>query len=341
MKTTLFKLLSIALVCGQSAWGQAGGSFTNFIRQVNKSPAVEWDASVAATGSQSATLPVTVGGARFELWTVLSTPLTSYLLDSKSVGAYMPTAEVIIHSEDPYTEIPRTRADRPFSVEIKVSGLLDGSADPQAAKSVTLLRHVQSYGTAGDGRNIDRSQATLLNQATITTNGTRSLEYPLTSVPGADRSKVCGEERYSVFGPDLSSSTQGQIASRYIQIWPVADATLSGMVENQVIRFKAPDLTVVLNDLYPSSHTYAQVYPGAQKLGTTGSRVPEVGVVANYTTSQDSTLTINNYDSLMDSDGTWTMEILTETPFGIDRLAHVSFQVDRTMSVNGNVTTME
>lgn len=43
----------------------------------------------------------------------------------------------------------------------------------------------------------------------------------------------------------------------------------------------------------------------------------------------------------MTSDGVWTMELLTSTPFGIDRLAHVTFTVDRTISVNGSVTTID
>ena len=50
-------------------------------------------------------------------------------------------------------------------------------------------------------------------------------------------------------------------------------------------------------------------------------------------------LVLSDYDSSSTSDGIWTMEILTATPFGIDRLAHVTFEVDRTLKVNGMVTT--
>jgi hypothetical protein len=35
------------------------------------------------------------------------------------------------------------------------------------------------------------------------------------------------------------------------------------------------------------------------------------------------------------------MEILTTTPFGTDRLSHVSFSLDRTIQVNGSFTTIE
>ncbi len=345
MKTNLLKLLVLVATCGGTAWGQAGGSYTNFIRQVNLLPgglaAVEWDMSVAATGNDNSALTIPLGGSRFELWTVLNAPRTSYLLDTRTVGTYMPSAEVVIRSEDPYTEIPRTRADRPFFVDVKVSGLRSDEGVPESAKSVTLSRHVQSYGSDGDGSAIDRTQATLQSQGLVTTNASQTLSYTLTSVPGADRSKLRGEERFSVFGKVSDSEPQSQIASRYIQIWPVADATISGIAENEVVRFKAPPLTVVLNDLYPSSNTYTQIYQGEARLGVEGIRVPDASVVANYTAPVNAALSIKDYDGLLDEDGVWTIEVLTETPFGLDRLAHVSFTVDRTMEIHGNFTTME
>ncbi|MES2475129.1 MAG: hypothetical protein V4640_05070 [Verrucomicrobiota bacterium] len=341
MKTTLLKLLVVAFACGQAA-GQAGGSYTNFIRQVNSLPTVEWDMSVAASGNQQeSALPVLIGGSRFELWTVLNTPLTNYLLDARTVGAHMPKAEIVIRSEDPYSEIPRTRADRPFFVDVTASGLLSGATDPESAKSVTLLRHVQSYGSTGNGRDLDRTQATLLSQGLITTNATQTLTYELNTIPGDNRAKVRGEERFSVFGQVSEGQPQSQIASRYVQIWPVADGSISGIAANEVVRFKAPDLTVALNDLYPTSNTYTQLYPGAAKLGVAGTRIPEASVVSTDTTPVNAVLSIKNYDELLSADGVWTIEVITETPFGVERLAHVSFKVDRTMELNGQFTTME
>jgi hypothetical protein len=52
-------------------------------------------------------------------------------------------------------------------------------------------------------------------------------------------------------------------------------------------------------------------------------------------------LTLKNYESIFDSDGRWTMEIVTKTPFGTDRLAYVSFDIDRTMKLNTNMSTIE
>lgn len=328
-------------------------TYTNFIRQFQTPTEVVWDASatVAASGTQPSDLAINPGGARFEMWTVANiTPPVSYLLDTAYVGTYVPVASVSIQSEDPYLPIRRTRADRPFSVDIEVSGLLNGASDPAASKSVKLTRHVQSYGVGGTGINLNRSQAILLSQASINTNGTQTLGYSLTSVPGADRSKVRGEERFTVFSiEDNRIGSDGlsylvpetQISSQFIQIWPVADGSISGIAQNAMIRFALPQITLTLNDLYPDSTTYAQIYKGDPVLGTTGKVVPGSSLVINDSLPQNRVLAISNWDNVIMEDGRWTMELLTVTPFGVDRLAHVTFNVDRTIEMNASVTTIE
>ncbi len=47
------------------------------------------------------------------------------------------------------------------------------------------------------------------------------------------------------------------------------------------------------------------------------------------------------HDGTFDGDGRWTMEFLTFTPFGADRLAYVSFDPDRTLEVNGSLSTIQ
>ena len=319
-------------------------AYTNFIRQVQMPSGVQWDATgIAATGSQLSPLAINPGGARFELWTVKSIPLTNYLLDTRYVGTYVPQADVVIHSEDPYPSIPRTRADRPFSVDITVAGLLNGATDPDASKSVTWLRHLQSYGVAGTGVGLDRTQATWdpAVKTPITTNGKLTLTYTLTSIPGANRAKVRGEERFSVFSLADYQAPESQLASQFIQIWPVADGSIAGLTQNQIIRSTVPLLTLTLNDLYPSSTTYAQVYQGNPQLGVTGTIVPGSGLVINESVPQSRVLTLRGYDEVFNDDGRYTMELLTLTPFGIDRLAYVSFDLDRNLRIRGTVTTVE
>ena len=339
MKTILHALL---LAASAHPVG-AQSLYTHFIRQVQMPSGVQWDVPVSLTGERSSHLAIDGGGARFELWTVLSSPLTSYLLDTRYVSTYAPVAEVAITSEDPYAVVPRTRADRPFQVTVHINGLLNQPSAPDASKAVKFLRHAQSYGPAGVGENLDRSQATLINQALITQNGSQTLSYTINAVPGADRTKVRGEERFSVYSlaDEASSAPESQIASRYIQIWPVADGSIAGVEPNQRVRLQMPQLTFTVNDIYPGGMIYAQAYPGAAKLGTEGTLIPGTSYGPIGDVPENKVMVLDRYDSVFDKDGLWTIELLTITPFGVDRLAHVSFVIDREITVNGNITTIE
>jgi len=316
-------------------------TYTNFIRQIQQPSGVQWDATVAASGSQLSALAINPGGANFQLWTVLSSPLTNYLLASTYVSTYAPLATVVVRSEDPYLTIPRTRADRPFYVDLTVSGLLTGATNPVASESVTLMHYVQSYGTGGTGLNLDRTQATLLTQASVTTNGFQTLTYTANSVPGAVRTKVRGEERFSVFSIADYQAPASQLASQFIQIWPVADGSIAGITQGMLIRFTVPQLTLTLNDLYPSSTSYAQVYMGNPVLGTVGTVIPGSALVISDTVPNSRVLTLQGYDQVFPTDGLWTLELLTVTPFGTDRLAYVSFTVQRIISMNTNFSIDE
>jgi hypothetical protein len=268
----------------------------------------------------------------------------------------VPIASVVINSEDNYGRdltatgtipvnlpamIRRTRADRPFTVYVTVNGLLTGATDPIASKSVKFLRYNQSYGTTGTGVNLDRTQAILKTQVSIATVCTQTLSYALTSIDGANRAKIRGEERFSVFSLADYQAPESQLASQFIQIWPVSDATLSGITQNQLYKSAMPSLTLALNDLYPDSTTYAQVYRGEPALNQTGTVVPGSSQVISDSVPQNRLLTISNYDSVFDGDGRWTMEVLTLTPFGIDRLAYISFDLKRSIEVNGSFTTIQ
>lgn len=337
------QIIALAATCACIAGGDASAqvTYTNFIRQVLLPDGVQWDASVAPQGEQLSALPLTTAGSRFELWTVKNSPLTSYLLDTKFVSTFSPSAEIVIHTEDPYSVVPRTRCDRPFSVDVTVNGLQTGPDVPDSGKSAKLFHHVQSYGLVGTDADLNRSQATLLNQSAITSNGTITLNYAMTSVPAADLTKATGEERFSVFSvkDNGTGNADAQLASRYLQIWPMADATIAGIASGDKIRFKMPQLTLTLNDLYPESDTYLQVYHGPSQLGVQGTRL--TGIVRSDSTPISKVLVLKDYDSNFLSDGEWTMEILTTTPFGTDRLASVTFHLDRTLKINTMLTTSD
>jgi hypothetical protein len=345
---TYSKAALVALVLAMQAGAQtASTTYTNFIRQVQLPSEVEIEQTsietdVESSGQQESTLAINPNGARFELHTVSSDPFASYLLDTRYVGTYVPLTEVTIRTEDVNSLIPRTRADRPFYVDIDISGLRAGEGDPEASKKVKFFHHVQSYGEGGDGTNIDRSQAILHSQSIINQNGIQTLTFNLPSVPGADRSKVRGEERFSIFSIADYQAPESQLSTQFIQIWPVADGTLSGITSGETIEFSTPTLTIAANDIYPEATVYAQVYKGAKRDdGFVGEVVPGSAVVVNESVPQSRLLTVSDWSSVITEDGVWTMELLTSTVFGIDRLDYVTFNVDRTISVNGSVTTIE
>lgn len=352
MKTKLLLILSLVSVSAVVAYGQAGAVYTNFVRQVQMPSNVIWDSTVVQAGEQFSALAINPGGARFELWTVKAEPLTAYLLDTRYVGTWVPQADVIIRTDDPtiYNGVPRTRADKGFVVDVIIEGLrTDLPEAPVASKSVKLLRHVQSYGAGGDGVGIDRTQASLISQVSLVNNAIHQLSYTGNLIPGTPRGKVRGEERFSVYSLEDYQSPSSQIASRYVQIWPMSDGDISGIASNQVIRFAAPTVSFAYNDLYPDSRTWAQVYKGEAREGVQGAVVPGSWQPVFQGTPFTTTLTSQNYDNLLTSDGRWTMELVTETPFGIERvrkpgsndIAFVTFTVDRTIEVNSSVTTAE
>ncbi len=346
MKTYLLLTATSLLATSSSVVGQAADFFTNFVRQVQLEPGmpeVRWDISVLPEGEQLSPLAINPGGARFELWTVQSNPVTVYLLDTKYVGAYVPIADVIIRTEDPYiyTGIPRTRADRQFVVDVQVGGLLSGLTDPVASKSVNLLRHVQSYGAGGTGVEIDRTQAIRLTQVSLVNNAIHRMTFALSSIPGADRSKIRGEERFSVFSLDDYQAPASQLASMFVQIWPVADGMISGIADGASLRFNTPSITLTMNDLYPDSRSYAQIYKGAPSLGTVGTVISGSALIYYDSVPHDRTLVIDDWADTIEESGQYTIELLTATPFGIDRLDYVTFSINRDIEINSTVTTVE
>ena len=377
---TITRYILPSLLALTSAGAVDDPTYTNFIRQIQLPSGVEVDVTnLAPTGEQDSPLAINPDGARFELWTTRSTPLTSFLLQNTYVGTFVPVAKVVIDTEDPWGKVEntetftnvtyanpnfaatkqlpenvpamvrRTRADRPFKVYVTTEGLRNGAGDPVASKSVDFFRHLQSYGTNGTGEGINRSQAILATpaQPQIATNGVQNpLVVALTAIPGADRTKIRGEETFSVFSLyDNQISSQpipaNKLASQYVQIWPMSDGSLSGITMNQAIRFAMPKVTFHYNDTYPGSQTFAQVYKGEKRDNVEGMIVP--GSHRNNTAQIPETYletTGDDFDRLFD-DGRWTMEILTISPFDTIRLDYVSFNVDRTIEVNGSFTTIE
>lgn len=354
--------------------------YTNFIVQIQQSgagvPAYMSNIPSSTVIPMEAPQSINPEGAKFELWTVSSTPFKSYLLQSTYVSLLKLRAKVVIDTEDPWGKEPdsvsyanptfatakimpknapaavrRTRADRPFKVYVEPTGLL--TANPSAqdyTKKLNFQRHLQSYGAGGTGNNLDRTQAILSTPALpqFTVNGAQiPLVVSLSSVAGADRRKLRGEETFSVWSLEdnsapLSIVPPQKLSSDYVQIWPMTDGVLSGVSMNQIVKFAMPTVTFQYTDTYPGSQTFAQIYKGEVRDNVQGLIVP--GSHKNNTKEipeNNLETTGSEFDRMFDSDGRWTIEILTVSPFDTIRLHYVSFTVDRTLQVNGSFTTIE
>ena len=337
----LLTTLAATSIGATMAIGQSGSPHTNFLRQVQLPSEVRWDVQVADEGEQLSPLAIDPGGARFELWLISEAPFRSYLVDTKYVSSYTPVAEVVIVTEDPYEAHPRTRADRPFDVLIQTNGLSDDPDAQDSAKAVRLMRHVQSYGENGTRESIDQTQATLLQQVLLVDNQVHHFSFPITAIPGEDRTKIRGEEHFSVYSLDDYQAPSSQLSAMFVQVWPVAHGTITGIEPDEALRFNTPEITIDLHDLYPDSRTYVQIYRGPPSLGTEGTVISGSLLSIYESVPQNKTLVLDQWDKRIDQDGQWTIEVLTSTPFGIDRLAHVSFTIDRAIRVQGTITTSE
>lgn len=373
-----FLLISVLTLGAASA--QDDPTYINLIKQVQltvPSPITYYLNGVKAADSGiDSPQEINPEGARFELWTVRSSPNNSFQLQTTYVSAFVPVATVVIDTEDPWGKDPdsvsyanptfatakivpkniaaavrRTRADRPFKVYVTTDGLLNGAADPEVSKKLDFKRYLQAYGPGGTGNNIDRTQAILstpaLPQFSFPNGPQAPLVVSLSSIAGADRRKLRGEETFSVWSL-LDTSVPGRtiapekLSSDYLQIWPMTDGVLSGLSMNQSVRFAMPTLTFQYTDTYPGAHTFAQIYKGEVRDNVAGLIIP--GSSKNNTSpypENNLETTGSEFDRMFDSDGRWTIEILTISPFDTIRLHYVTINVDRTIEVNGSVTTLE
>lgn len=350
MKTLLIRSLAACLFCLPQAPAQT--TYTNFIRQTQFPTGVQWGVNVLPTGNQPSELAVDPGGARFDLYTVSSglDGIKSYPLKTCYVGASTPAATIKITGDGRNTIIPETRADQPFYVDISVDGILN-SADAQlCSKSVKFLHHVQSYGPDGTGIGIDRSQATLKEQFSISTVGPQPTITFYTLIPGDDL-KIRGEERFSIYSlADVKNNIpESEIASGLIKIWPVADGAITGIAQDDKIRLSFPKITFTTKDVYPGATIEAQIYKGDRVDGKAGQILPGSQRINPEGAPSSYTIPVDKYDHLITEDCRWTIQLIMNTPqFGFEFIEDtegnpciISFDVDRSLRLNGTFTTIE
>lgn len=335
MKRSLanFALATLSLLGPLSAGSE---DYVNFVRQYQQGTGVFWDMqNVAPKNSAAALYPLDESGALFQLWTIQKIGARDFLLDQKTVGAYLPKAEVKVITRDPYTRVPRTRADQPFSVEINVSDLLSGSNLPQSASSVLAEHHLAAYPEGETSIPVTTATSGApYGSGYISRNGVTRFDFQRSAIVQPVTKKPFGEEHFTVHALSDGTVAQTKIAGGYVQVWPVARGTIEGLVPNERIRFAAPRLTLVLQDLYPGSYTHLQI---RNEKGETVSSDDSKFVLAEDPTDTGKLITVSDYGLLMKDDGHYTLQLITETPFGSEILHSFSVTVDRKLEVRATL----
>ncbi|MEM9238033.1 MAG: hypothetical protein AAGB14_14775, partial [Verrucomicrobiota bacterium] len=297
----------LILVAAMATPAFSEDAWVNFIRQNQVRTGVVWDMPVDPQGNGPSALTLEEDGALFQLWTIRQSDFKDYLLDQKVVGTYLPSAEIRIQTGDPYPHVHRTRADQPFTVEIDVSGLLAGTNIPDAAKRVMMEHHLASY--TGGRTSIDPRHAiggTPADSGYISSNGTIVLNFNASSLPAGDPTQAMGEEHFVIHSLPDADAPQTQIASNFVQVWPVASGHITGIEQGQTVRFSTPPIELHLENLYPSSMTYLQIYPGDPRLGVDGEKVDGTVLVLDQDIKEDRTIRLDEWEETLEEDGTYT-----------------------------------
>lgn len=317
----------------------------NLIRQTILSSGVRYDYLTSSdTGSLYAWIPKGPGDtyekASFELFAKGSAwDNNVYFLDKKVLGFYLPKATVRVVSQDPAIPV-RTRADKPYQLQITTSGMTTDADAPLSAQKV-LFTHT---GINFTGKYVQGDNVEYLMNSFYTGNVSPSYTPVYTRLVPMAPTKAMGIERFTVSSlSDSGTSTTSILASQQLIVWPVTEATVTGVIEGETIKDFLPNLRIELKDLYPKSTTYVQMYRGAPALGTLGDVILSTLRVHDTVVPQNEIITLTNWDNFLVDDGVYTLEVITETPFdggAPERLAYVSFNVKRNIMVRGQATTL-
>ena len=306
---------------------------------------------VAQEDSMTSPLPIPEGGSDFDLWAVNSPSINELLngsveplwthIGNEFVSAYLPQGQLAIVTNDPYSGgLPRTRVDEPFTLTTTVSGLKPNDEEaPDAAKTV-LFNHEASVTPFTEEVLKPDPTATpeLVSQGTITNNGSES-ESRLPILPVDYAFSAGAIETFTLHALPDNENVGMVLSTAKVEVWPLADATFAGIKDGAKYS-QIPPFTITLTKLYPDSFTYLQIYPGGAAPGTVGTKIPG-DYPHSDTKTIDKILTFAQLQNNVTQDGTYTIEVITETPFGKDIVGTpLTFEYYNTIKARGSFNTL-
>jgi hypothetical protein len=325
---------------------------------------------VAEEGRRASLAPVPEGGSEFELW-ALNPEVSDHaetLVDTEVVSAYLPDGELSITTQDPHVgEMPRTRIDKGFTLHYTIQGLLPEQPDaPLAAKQVLLDHNVASYGEGfikgeesyvGPGEGLvgavaDTISSVLISllgseqdfgQQLIEKNGSDTKFFEVANIPGGNVFADAGIETFRLYGMPDGEVGQNLLSTAKVRVWPMAQATILGVSNNEHYSV-IPHVQIDLKSLYPKSDTWVRIFKGgpddAPGSPNGGRKLSESFVIVDDAVPRSTSLVFRDLNRVFKSEGLWTMEVLTETPFGVESLATKSLNVGRNLELRGSFQSL-
>lgn len=140
---------------------------------------------------------------------------------------------------------------------------------PLAARQVLLDHNVSKYEGGYEPENLGAEQD--FAQRMIYENGSSEIVFETGNIPGTDPYHDAGVEAFRLYALPDGEVAQTEIAVAKVQVWPMAEGQIVGL-DAETDYDTIPEVRIPLNNLYPKSETWAQIYPGTPSLGTEGKR---------------------------------------------------------------------
>ena len=243
--------------------GQAQDDYINWIRQIQTETnaagvSVEniKDVFVESRGTGASALGIPVGGAFFQLWTLNSVNNESWLLDTATVGANRPEAEIVITARDSHGGVARTRADIPFTVTTNFFNLqAPGEGVAPELTQVRSYQYVENSGTTSEALPI-------IFDEKVTENGTVARADIFTSIlpEGSQPAyKAKGIEHFAV--EMISNRTEELvITTEKIEVYPLTTGELGNFDSSPTIRTLPEYISLKVEDPYPGSEILSLIH---------------------------------------------------------------------------------
>lgn len=304
------------------------------LRQRNLETGSVFYSSVDREGNAPSQAPVPEGGSEFTLWAYYNGPegTQEHFIDSALVGSYLPKGKLWITTPDPYSGgVPRTRIDQGFTLNFEVADLDTSAAATDAARKL-LLDHDLAVATNAVPADGSLGEAVDFEQRFLERNGVGSIRFPGSNIPGTDPFTDSGMEFFNLYALPDGDIAELQLSEARVQIWPLSSASFEG-IESSASYNIVPEISVQLENLYPESETWVQVYRGPESVGTNGTRLSESMAIVNDVKPDNKVLSFKTLNTILNDNGEWTFEVLTKTPFGIERISWQTIVIDRNLEL--------